>query len=352
MDAPTLLDTLIMTLVKEAGSDIHIVCGSVPAVRIHGELISIVRLPVIANAESVSLLNEMINQKQYEKLETEQQIDFAYTHRGEYRLRGNAFYQRGSVAIVLRLIPKIKTISELMLPDILVEFAHKKQGFFLVVGPVGQGKSATLAAMVNDINQKDHKVIVTIEDPIEYIYEPDQSYIMQREVGFDTPDFAIGLTAAFRQDVDVILIGEMRDTDTIRAAVTAAETGHLVFSTLHTNSASQSIDRIIDSFPAEQQDQIRSQLASSLIGIFSQRLLPASGGGQVPAYELLIATSAVQNLIREKRTYEIDSVIETSSEKGMVSFDRCLADLVNRGMVPLDAAMRSAKNPKLFEQMI
>jgi twitching motility protein PilT len=352
MDAPTLLDTLIMTLVKEAGSDIHIVSGSVPAMRIHGELISIVRLPVITDAQSVSLLHEMINQKQYEKLEKEQQLDFAYTHRDEYRLRGNAFYQRGSIAIVLRLIPKIKTISELMLPDILVEFAHKKQGFFLVVGPVGQGKSATLAAMVNDINTKDRKVIVTIEDPIEYIYEPDQSYIMQREVGFDTPDFAIGLTAAFRQDVDVILIGEMRDIDTMRAAVTAAETGHLVFSTLHTNSASQSIDRIIDSFPAAQQDQIRSQLASSLIGIFSQRLLPASGGGQVPAYELLIATSAVQNLIREKRTYEIDSVIETSSEKGMVSFDRCLADLVNRGMVPLDAAMHAAKNPKLFEQMI
>lgn len=352
MQTSELLDTLIMTLVKESGSDIHLISGLVPALRVHGELISLVRMNVLAPEEVLLIVKSLINDNQYERLMKDHQIDFAYSHRGEYRLRGNAFFQRGSLAISFRLIPKIKTIADLGLPSILLDFAHKKQGFFLVVGPVGQGKSSTLAAMVEDINQKDKKVIITIEDPIEYVYDSKNSLIAQREVGFDANEFAEALSGALRQDADVLLIGEMRDTKTMHAAVTAAETGHLVFSTLHTNSAAQTIDRIIDSFHSDQQDQIRAQLAASLLGVFSQRLLPRVSGGLIPVYELLIATTAVQNLIREKRTYELDSVIETGSDKGMISFDRCLADLVNNGEVPIDEAIKHAKNPKLFEQLI
>jgi len=352
MQTKELLDTLIMTLVKESGSDIHLVCDLPPAVRIHGELISLVRMNNLTKDDTVAIVKEMITDEQYEKLEKEQQLDFAYAHRTEYRVRGNAFYQKGTISITLRLIPKIKSTKDLNLPEKLLDFARMKQGFFLVVGPVGQGKSATLASMVQDINEKERRVILTVEDPIEYIYEPKNSIVTQRELGFDTPDFASALTGALRQDANVLLIGEMRNIETMRAAVTAAETGHLVFSTLHTNSAGQTIDRIIDSFPADQQDQIRAQLASSLLGVLSQRLVPRVSGGRIPVYELLIATSAVRNLIREKRIYELDSVIETGTDKGMISFDRCLSDLVNRGEVPVDVAMSYAKNPKLFEQLI
>jgi twitching motility protein PilT len=300
----------------------------------------------------VSILREMIDDEKYKQFIEKQQVDFSYVHNKEYRLRGHAFFQMGSVAIVMRLIPKVKTIQELGLPPIIYEIAKKDQGFFLVVGPVGQGKSTTLAAMVNEINKNEKRTITTIEDPIEYIHESDKSYIMQREIGFDTSSAAIALEAAFRQDVDVILVGEMRDIDTIRTAVTAAETGHLVFSTLHTNSASQTIDRIIDSFSANQQDQVRTQLAASLIGVFSQRLLPKIGGGLVPVYELMLVNNAVQNLIREKRVYEIDNIIDTGMTSGMISFDRCLSDAVIRGDVALDDAVRVAKNPKLFGQLI
>ncbi len=352
MDSAQLLDTIIMSLVKETGSDIHLVSGVYPAIRVHSEILPLTKLKILDPTDTLGCLREMINDTQYEMLIHNQQLDFAYTHRGEYRLRGNAFFQKGSIAVVMRLITKIKSLGDLNLPEVLLDFAHRKQGFFLVVGPVGQGKTSTLAAMIDDINQKDRKMIVTIEDPIEYIYEPKNSYIMQREVGFDTLDFESGLHASFRQDIDVLLIGEMRNTETMRAAVTAAETGHLVFSTLHTNSASQTIDRIIDSFPAEQQGQIRSQLAASLIGIFSQRLIPKIGGGLVPAYELLVATPAVQNLIREKRTFEIDTVIETGREYGMINFDSCLSDLVRRGDITLESAMRIAKNPKVFGEML
>lgn len=352
METSLLLDTLIMTLVKESGSDIHLVADMPPAVRIQGELISIVKVAPLLSSDIVAVLREMVTEGQYDSLINNHQLDFAYTHRKEYRLRGNAFFQKGSIAISLRLIPKVKTMKELNLPSVLLDFAHKKQGFFLVVGPVGTGKSTTISTMIQEINEKSKKVVVTIEDPIEYLYEPKNSYIMQREIGFDAPDFNTAIFSALRQDIDVLLVGEMRDLNTIRAAVTAAETGHLVFSTLHTNSASQTIDRIIDSFPSDQQDQIRMQLSSSLLGVFSQRLLPKVSGGLIPVYELMIVTPAIQNLIRERRVFEIDNVIETSAEKGMISFDRCLAGLVNAGEVPLDAAIRVAKNPKTFEQMI
>ncbi len=347
-----LLNNLIFTLVKESGSDIHLVVNMSPAVRINGELITISKVPALKSADTVSILREMINDKKYQEFLEKQQIDFSYFHNNEYRLRGHAFFQMDTVAVVLRLIPKVKSIKDLNLPDVIYEITKRDQGFFLVVGPVGQGKSTTLAAMVNHINQNEKKMITTIEDPIEYIHEPAKSYIMQREIGLDAPTATVALEAAFRQDVDVILVGEMRDNDTIKTAVTAAETGHLVFSTLHTNSASQTVDRIIDSFSANQQDQVRTQLAASLIGVFSQRLLPKIGGGMIPIYELMLVNSAVQNLIREKRTHEIDNIIETGSTGGMISFDRCLADAVIRGDVALDEAMRIAKNPKMFDQLI
>jgi twitching motility protein PilT len=255
------------------------------------------------------------------------------------------------ICIAIRLIPKAKSFEDLNLPAILKDFTRKKQGFFLVVGPVGQGKSTTLSTMINMINTEIATHIMTIEDPIEFIYQPDKSIVDQREIGVDTEDFVRALKATFREDANVILIGEMRDSATISAAVTAAETGHLVLSTLHTNNASQTIDRIIDSFPAEQQGQIRLQLASSLLGIFSQRLIPRIAGGRVPAFELLINNKAVANLIREKRTHEIDTVIETSSHEGMMDMNRCLIDLVQRGEISLESAYEYAINPKVLEQM-
>ncbi|MGH7249468.1 MAG: type IV pilus twitching motility protein PilT, partial [Minisyncoccia bacterium] len=244
------------------------------------------------------------------------------------------------------------TMEELHLPPILADLARKKQGFFLVVGPVGQGKSTTLSAMISVINNEQARNIITIEDPIEHVYEANKSIISQREVGIDTKDFHVALKEVFREDVNVIMVGEMRTPETISTAVTAAETGHLVLSTLHTNNASQTIDRIIDSFPGNQQDQIRSQLAASLLGIFSQRLVPRISGGLIPAYELLLNNNAVANLIREKRTHEIDVVIETGMESGMVDLNHSLIELVRAGEISIENAHQYSLNPKGFERLI
>jgi twitching motility protein PilT len=268
------------------------------------------------------------------------------------RLRGNAFVQQGKYAMALRLIPNVKTLAELNLPPALAEFARRRQGFFLVVGPVGQGKSSTMASMISLINEERAAHVLTIEDPIEYVYEEKKSLINQREIGIDAPDFESALRSAFREDVNVILIGEMRNPETISTAVTAAETGHLVLSTLHTNNASQTIDRIIDSFPPQQQDQIRIQLAASLIGVFSQRLVPRIAGGRVPAYELLINNAAVSNLIRERRTHEIDMVIETGFEQGMVDMNRSLIELIRAGEITPETAFSYSLNPKNLERLM
>jgi twitching motility protein PilT len=323
-----------------------------PAIRINGQLIFLANYKPFDKAIIFGILEGLAGKEKLENLEKERSIDFSASLKdNEIQIRGNAFYQRGLICVAIRLLPKPKTIEELNLPPILKDFTRKKQGFFLVVGPVGQGKSTTLSAMINTINQESSQHILTIEDPIEILYKADKSIINQREIGADAPDFPQALKAAFREDVNVLMIGEMRDSETMAAAVTAAETGHLVFATLHTNNASQSIDRIIDSFPANQQGQIRLQLASSLLGIFSQRLIPRISGGRIPAYELLINNKAIANLIREERVHEIDTVIETSSQDGMIDMNRSLIDLVQKGEISMESAYQFAINPKALEQM-
>jgi twitching motility protein PilT len=352
MNYQTLINELLENLLAQDGSDLHLGEGRQPAIRINGQLIFLANYKPFDKAVILGILDILVGKEKLENLEKERSIDFSASLKdNEIQIRGNAFYQRGLVCVAIRLLPKPKTIEELNLPPILKDFTRKKQGFFLVVGPVGQGKSTTLSAMINTINQESSQHILTIEDPIEILYKADKSIINQREIGSDAPDFPQALKAAFREDVNVLMIGEMRDSETMAAAVTAAETGHLVFATLHTNNASQSIDRIIDSFPANQQGQIRLQLASSLLGIFSQRLIPRISGGRIPAYELLINNKAIANLIREERVHEIDTVIETSSQDGMIDMNRSLIDLVQKGEISMESAYQFAINPKALEQM-
>jgi twitching motility protein PilT len=352
MDHKKEIEELILTVIRENGSDLHVGAGRKPALRVSGELIFLEKHPVFTKDDMVQILKELVDEQKVKKFLEEKELDFSYDFKGEARLRGNVFFQKGLISLALRLVPKVKPLSELHLPGVIADLARKKQGFFLCVGPVGQGKSTTLSAMINLINEEQTRHIVTIEDPIEHVYEPKKSIIDQREVGIDTADFHIALKSAFREDMNVIMIGEMRNPETISAAVTAAETGHLVLSTLHTNNASQTIDRIIDSFPAAQQDQIRVQLASSLLGIFSQRLVPRVNGGLIPAYELLLNNNAVANLIREKRTHEIDVVIETGSESGMIDLNRSLMELVRAGEITIESAYQYSLNPKGLERMM
>src|SRR3989338_6590797 len=291
-DSKAKLEELVLTVIREGGSDLHLGTGRAPIIRVTGELISLAKYSAFTAADILGILNEVLEKAKVDKFMETQEVDFSYDFRGEARLRGNGFFQKGLINLVFRLVPKVQTLAELHLPPVLADLARKKQGFFLVVGPVGQGKSTTLSAMVDVINNEQARNIITIEDPIEHVYVPNKSIINQREVGIDTKDFNVALKEVFREDVNVIMIGEMRTPETIATAVTAAETGHLVLSTLHTNNASQTIDRIIDSFPGDQQDQIRTQLASSLLGIFSQRLVPKITGGLIPAYELLLNNNA------------------------------------------------------------
>lgn len=347
------LQDLMDVVVAEKGSDIHLSVGVHPMVRVSGALIPLVKKPILAGEDVAGFAQALMTKEQYAVFTEKRELDFSYEHKEGVRFRGNGFFERGNQSIALRLIPNvIRTFEDLNLPNILESFAMRPQGFFLCVGPVGQGKSTTLAAMIELINSTRAEHIVTIEDPIEYIFEPKKSLIDQREVKVDTKDFSTALNAAFRQDVDVIMVGEMRNPETISTAVTAAETGHLVLSTLHTNSAAQTIDRIIDSFPAGQQDQIRMQLSSSLAGIFSQRLIPRISGGLVPTYELLINNSAVANLIREQRTHEIQTLIETGLEQGMIDMNRSLVDLVKKGEVTVENAFAYSINPKGLERLM
>lgn len=347
------LDYLISILIKEGASDLHLGEGRFPTIRVAGLLVPLENQEKMSRQDIKGVLDEMIDDSKKEIFIDKKEVDFAYNDGSSARFRGNAFYQMGKISIALRLIPKqVGTLSDLKLPPILSNFTSAKQGFFLVVGPTGQGKSTTLASMIEMINQERLEHIVTIEDPVEYIFESKKSIIDQREVLTDTPDFHTALQGTFRQDINVIMIGEMRTPEDISAAVTAAETGHLVFSTMHTNNAAQTIDRIIDSFDTRQQAQIRSQLAASLLGICSQRLIPRVSGGLIPAVEILINNSAVANLIREGRNHEIGSVLETSSEQGMIDLNRYLADLVRSGEITIENAYLHTLNQKGLDRMI
>ncbi len=353
IDYALCIEDLIATAAAVGASDLHISADSYPILRVNEKLTPLINRGVITAFDSKEILKLLMPEAMRNAFEEKKSVDFSYAFKDVVRLRGNGFYEKGNVSIALRLIPGVvRDLKDLNLPEVLATFCYKKQGFFLVVGPVGEGKSTTLAAMLEVINQTRSEHIITIEDPIEYLYEPKQCLIDQRAVGIDTPDFRTALTDALREDVNVILVGEMRDRDTIAAAVTAAETGHLVFATLHTNSASQTLDRIIDSFPADQQSQVRFQLANSLLGIFSQRLIPKVGGGLIVAAELLINNSAVANLIRDNRTYEIDSVIETGLEEGMIDMNRSLAALVQTGQITIESAYTHATNQRSLEQLM
>lgn len=347
------LEEFLDLVVAEGGSDLHVCAGSPPVLRVSGALVPVNKYPALTGEETEAMLKSIVPGDRWNFFQENQAVDFSYAHKEDTRFRVNGYRVQGSIALALRLIPRdIHTFSELNLPSILEIFTQREQGFFLVVGPVGQGKSTTLAAMIDRINDSRTEHILTIEDPVEYLFTPKKSLIHQREVHVDTPDFHTALQSSFREDVDVIMVGEMRDYETISSAVTAAETGHLVFSTLHTNNAAQTIDRIIDMFPAEQQAQVRVQLSGSLAGIFSQRLIPRVSGGLIPAYELLINNNAVSSLIRDSLTHEISSVIQTSSREGMIDMDRSLADLVRKGEVTVEHAYEHALDSKNFERYL
>lgn len=347
------LADLVEIVLKEGASDLHLSEGRPPIIRVAGFLIPIAKMQPLTKAELEGFLNSLLSPSDQKEFSEMFETNFAWSGPHETRFRCNAYLSLGRVSIAMRLVPKeIKTFKELNLPEILEIFAKKQQGFFLVVGPVGVGKSTTLATMVETINRERLEHIITIEDPIEYLFTPQKALIDQREVKLDTPDFHSALKGVFRQDADIVMIGEMRDMETISTAVSAAETGHLVLSTLHTNTAAQTVERIIDTFPADQQGQIRLQLAGSLLGIFSQRLVPRISGGLVPAYELLINNAATANLIREKRTHELSSVIETSSAEGMIDLNRSLAELVRNGEITVENAFLYSTNPRTLERML
>jgi len=347
------LEDLLTTCAEQEASDLHLVVGKHPTLRIDGALVPLIKKDILSPRDTQELAEVILNDEQLEIFRKNFEIDLSYNFKGKARFRVNVYKERGYVAVALRFIStKIRTLSQLNLPPVLEEFTRYSQGLVLVVGPTGQGKSTTLAALIDIINNTRNDHIITIEDPIEYLFEQNHCLINQREVSQDTKSFADALRHIFRQDPDVIMIGEMRDLETISIALTAAETGHLVLTTLHTNSAAQTIDRIIDSFPGHQQPQVRSQLASSLLGIISQRLIPRIDGGLIPAVEILIANPAIRNLIREGKTHEIDLVISTSSAEGMISLDRSLANLIKEGKITLENGEMYALNRKNLKTLL
>lgn len=326
---------------KEAGaSDVHIGVGRAPHFRVDGRLQPIGQEP-LSQSEAESAIKQLFEGHDFAQKEMEEnrQADFSYALADGTRFRVNVFYHVGVLSAALRLIPStIRTVEELHLPSHVLNFAQLKQGFVLAVGPAGHGKSTTLAALIDHINQERAEHIITIEDPIEYAFHDKKSIIDQREVGHDAKSFATAIRATLRQDPNVIMIGELRDLESMRTAITVAETGHLVFATLHTNDAGQTVERIVDSFPPAQQGQIRSQLAGALSGVVSQRLLPWTAGGRIPAIEIMVATSAIRNVIREGNYHQILGIIQTSSDAGMQTLDASLQNLVDNGAVKLEDA--------------
>jgi len=347
------IEEFLEEILKQNASDLHLSVGVPPTLRIDGYLSPLSKYKVLTNEEIKELTFSVLNEMQKEVLLKDKELDFSFGYGDIARFRANAYFQKGNVGLALRLIPmRIRSIEELGLPKMLNNFTDYSQGFFLVTGPTGHGKSTTLAAMIDKINQERAEHIITVEDPIEYNYIHKKSIISQRELHYDTRSFAGALRAILREDPDVALIGEMRDLETIASAITIAETGHLVFATLHTNNAAQTVDRIIDVFPPHQQPQIRTQLSGILIGIMSQRLVPAIGGGRVAATEILAINAAARNIIREAKTHQLEAVIQTGADQGMQTMDADLARLVKAGKIAVEEARNYAINEHQLDRYI
>jgi twitching motility protein PilT len=338
--------------IEKGASDIHIIGGIAPTIRVDTQLL-LMEGQGFDPDKATDLISGFIGPQMLERITTtRKELDFSFTYR-DLRFRANVFFTRGALSISLRLLPAAtRNLEELGLPPVVSKLIQHNQGFLIIAGPTGHGKSTTLAAMVNQIAAERRGHIITVEDPIEYLFEHKKSIVSQREVGSDTPSFASALRAALREDPDVVLVGEMRDLETMEAALQIAETGHLVLTTLHTNSAAQSADRIIDVFPPHQQAQVRTQLSEVLLGIVSQRLLPRVQGGRVLATEVMVANSAVRSLIREGKTYQIPNLIQTSAAEGMGGLDKSLAELVNKGEIAVDDALAWSLDPKALKMMI
>ena len=353
MAANLRIEILLEEVIKKRSSDLHLQVAMPPMLRIDGRLVAIAGYDPLTEEGVETLVFAILDEEQKQILLKDKEFDFSFAFGDLGRFRVNAFHERGNLAAALRLIPnEIKTTAELGLPAVVNSFANYPRGLVLVTGPTGSGKSTTLAALIDQINSEKSHHIITIEDTIDFTHKSKRSLIVQREVHYDTFSFSAALRSSLRQDPDVVLIGEMRDLETISAAITIAETGHLVFATLHTNSAAQSIDRMIDVFPPHQQPQIRSQLANILQAICSQRLVPAIGGGRLAAAEILIASPAVRNIIREGKSHQLDAVIQTGSDVGMQSMDRTLVSMVQAGSITYDEARNYAVDLSEFERMM
>ncbi|WP_249009845.1 type IV pilus twitching motility protein PilT [Conexibacter sp. DBS9H8] len=345
---------VLLQVVDRRASDLHLTAGAPPMLRMRGRLTPLEGYPILAPSDTREIIYSILTSAQRQRLETNWQLDFAYAVPGSARFRVNAYFQRGALGAAFRLIPfEIAPLDSLGLPPVLREFANKPRGLVLVTGPTGSGKSTTLASIIDVINQTREEHIMTIEDPIEFLHQHKRCIVNQRELGADAATFALALKAALRQDPDVILVGEMRDVETIGTAITAAETGHLVFATLHTQDAPQTIDRIVDSFPAEQQGQIRAQLSIALQGIVTQTLVPtADGSGRAVAAEVMVPTPAVRNLVREAKTHQLYSVIQTGSQHGMQTMDASLAGLVRTGKITKAVAEQRAHSVEELNRLL
>lgn len=354
MNIETKLKSLLESAIELNASDLHITVDHVPHLRITRNLIALDKENKTTPETAEKMAYSLMTEKQKEKFLREKEVDFAYDFNHRARLRVSVFYQRGTVSIALRFIPsEIKTIEELNLPPALHLFTDATYGLVLVTGASSQGKSTTLASLIDEINHNRKEHIITIEDPVEYVFDDDKSVVDQREVYRDTLSFARALRSSLRQDPDIIMVGELRDLETIATAITAAETGHLVFATLHTNSASQTIHRVVDVFPSSQQNQIRAQLSGSLLGVVSQRLLPAKNINEfIPACELMLDSPAIANLIRENKIHEIPSIISTSRKEGMISLNQSLAELVKEKKVTKEMALKYSLNPQSLESRL
>lgn len=347
------IETLLEEVVKRTASDLHLQVGLSPTLRIDGRLTPIQGVVPLSEEMVENLVFSLLDEEQKQILLRDKEFDFSFAFGNLGRFRVNAFHERGNLAGAMRLIPnEIRTVEQLGLPKILNNFTAYPRGLVLVTGPTGSGKSTTLAALVDKINREESKHIITVEDPIEYTHASKKSLIAQREVHYDTYSFSAALRSALREDPDIVLIGEMRDLETIAAAITIAETGHLVFATLHTNSASQTIDRMVDVFSPHQQPQVRAQLGNILMAICSQRLIPALGGGRVAAAEILIATPAVRNIIREGKSYQLEAVIQTGAEYGMQSMDRELVNQIHGGAISYDEARNFAVDLEELDRLM